>query len=292
MGFARGVFYWKGGWMRVIRAINNNVAICLDSNNREVVAFGKGIGFRRPPYEISLSEIDRTYADISPVYISMINEISEDVLECSMKIYDLIITSLDCVVNANIVITLADHIQFAIKRHQSGMKIDMPFLLEVQAYYKKEIAIAEKALEIIKRITKVELPREELSAIALHIVNAEAIQENDKDFKEEDVLDEICEVIEKELDIKIDKQGFNYSRFATHILYLLKRIREPDKGYTNGMSLDILKQLQEKSPNTYICAKKVAAYIESSLDTRINDEELMYILIHINRLYNREDCNQ
>lgn len=278
--------------MKVVRSINNNVAICLDSNNREVVAFGRGIGFRRPPYEISLSEIDRTYANISPAYISMINEISEDVLECSMKIYDEIITSLDCVVNANIVITLADHIQFAIKRQQSNLKIDMPFLLEIQAYYKKEITIAEKALKIIKNITKIELPKEELSAIALHIVNAEAIEENNNDFKEEDVLDEICEVIEKELNIQLDKMGFNYSRFATHILYLLKRIREPDKGNMSGMGIDILTQLKDKSPNTYICAKKVAAYIESSLNTKINDEELLYILIHINRLYNREDCNQ
>ena len=32
--------------MRAIKKINNNVAICADSNNKELIAFGKGIGFR------------------------------------------------------------------------------------------------------------------------------------------------------------------------------------------------------------------------------------------------------
>ena len=42
--------------MRVIRNINNNVALCLDGNGNEVVAFGKGIGFKKPPYDRALSK--------------------------------------------------------------------------------------------------------------------------------------------------------------------------------------------------------------------------------------------
>lgn len=37
--------------MRVIKKINNNVALCLDSDNHELIAFGKGIGFPQIPYE-------------------------------------------------------------------------------------------------------------------------------------------------------------------------------------------------------------------------------------------------
>ncbi len=46
--------------MKVIKNINNNCAVCQDSTGREVVAFGKGIGFKKPPYEIKLSQIERT----------------------------------------------------------------------------------------------------------------------------------------------------------------------------------------------------------------------------------------
>ena len=35
--------------MKVIKKINNNVALCLDGNQRELIAFGKGIGFKPIP---------------------------------------------------------------------------------------------------------------------------------------------------------------------------------------------------------------------------------------------------
>ena len=38
--------------MKVIKKINNNVAICLDNNGKELIAFGNGIGFPKVPYEI------------------------------------------------------------------------------------------------------------------------------------------------------------------------------------------------------------------------------------------------
>ena len=31
--------------MRIIKKINNNVALCVDHSGREVVAMGKGLGF-------------------------------------------------------------------------------------------------------------------------------------------------------------------------------------------------------------------------------------------------------
>lgn len=74
--------------MKVIKNINNNVSLCLDNNNNEVVAFGKGIGFTKPPYEIPVSQIQRTYYDIDPVYISMINDIPIDIIEISTQIIE------------------------------------------------------------------------------------------------------------------------------------------------------------------------------------------------------------
>ena len=70
----------KGAAMKVIKNINNNVSLCLDSNNIEVVAFGKGIGFTKPPYEVDLNQVQRTYYDIDPMYINMISDIPEEIL--------------------------------------------------------------------------------------------------------------------------------------------------------------------------------------------------------------------
>ena len=72
--------------MKVVKCINNNVAICLDDDNNELVAFGKGIGFKKPPFEIDVAVIQKTYYGIDENYVHMINEIPEEILLLSEEI--------------------------------------------------------------------------------------------------------------------------------------------------------------------------------------------------------------
>ena len=67
--------------MKAIRRINNNVIICLDDNNNEVIARGKGIGFHDFPYEADLNTIERTYYNIDSSYYEMIKEIPDEIIE-------------------------------------------------------------------------------------------------------------------------------------------------------------------------------------------------------------------
>jgi len=61
--------------MKVIKKINNNVAVCVDSNGRELIAFGTGIGFKPVPYMINdLNVIQRTYYGINDKYLGLLNE--------------------------------------------------------------------------------------------------------------------------------------------------------------------------------------------------------------------------
>ena len=123
--------------MKAIKCINNNVAICLDSSGNEVVVFGKGVGFQKPPFEVDLSKIDRTYYDIEPNVISMIGGISEEVLKLSSEIIDYARNSLDSITNSSVVFTLADHISFAIKRYQKNMQITLPIINDIEELYEK-----------------------------------------------------------------------------------------------------------------------------------------------------------
>lgn len=51
--------------MEVYKKINNNVALARDAKGRELVVFGKGIGFASMPYELTdLSRIQRTFYDV------------------------------------------------------------------------------------------------------------------------------------------------------------------------------------------------------------------------------------
>ena len=58
--------------MEVYKKINNNVALARDAKGRELVVFGKGIGFASMPYELTdLSRIQRTFYDVNEKYLRM-----------------------------------------------------------------------------------------------------------------------------------------------------------------------------------------------------------------------------
>ena len=131
--------------MRVIKNINNNVAICLDSRGQEVVAFGKGIGFAKPPYDIDIARVQRTFYDIDPVYIDSIQHIPEEMLEVATKVIDFARTRVGYLMNSSVVFTLADHLAFTVKRFQGHMHLDMPLYHDVRVLYEEETEIGEYA---------------------------------------------------------------------------------------------------------------------------------------------------
>lgn len=145
--------------MKVIKNINNNISLCLDSRNNEVVAFGKGIGFTKPPYDVPLSKIDRTFYDVDEEQLAVLNRIPEDVLEAAAEIVDLANEKMDNQFRENVVFTLADHIDFAIQRYQKNINIQLPLFYEVRQLYPNESEIGKQALDILKKRLGVSLPR-------------------------------------------------------------------------------------------------------------------------------------
>lgn len=278
--------------MQVIKKINNNVVICLDNNNHELIAFGRGIGFPPTPYELNdISKIDRTYYGVNSSYLGLINEIPENIFEVSAKIVDMAVNYIDCELSSNLVFTLADHINFAIERNRANMNFKNPFLYDIQYFYEKEMDIGNLALKIIRRYLKVNLPEEEAGNIALHFINAEALNEKDKEFNFSDtIIEEVTHLIEKELDIRIKREDFNYSRFVSHLQYLIKR--KDTAGNASSDNIKLCMEMKQEFPQIYQCVLKIRDYMAKKLEWELNEEEQLYLILHVNRLYAREDCNR
>ena len=125
--------------MKIIKKINNNVAIGLDQNEKEVIVFGKGVGFPAIPYELNdLSKIDRTYYDIDPRYYDLINSVDERVLLLCTKMMNVVSTKIIAEWNPNLVFILTDHITFALERFNKGMAIQFPYSDEIEQEYPQE----------------------------------------------------------------------------------------------------------------------------------------------------------
>ena len=102
-------------------------------------------------------------------------------------------------------------------------------------------------LNLLKKEMKQYLPMEEASYIAMHLINAEE-QSKNKTLDDERVLEDIAMMIESEYDMKINRDSFNYSRFASHIFYLLQR------GKTNHLIATDNKELFQKIKKNYVPA--------------------------------------
>lgn len=278
--------------MKVIKNINNNCALCVDNDGNKLIAFGKGIGFKKPPYEIDLSLIRKTYYEIDESYVNLIKEIPKEMLMVAEKIVDFAEDIIDNQFSQNIVFTLADHINFAIIKFREQLNITMPIIHDVKHLYEDEYEVGIYALNLIKKELKIDLPEEEAAYIAMHFVNAEATLDKTTTITnyEDEIINSITEVIENTFNICINREEFNYSRFVTHMYYLFKRSRRNGLNYTKDKDLYVF--LKKTYPEITNCAEKVSKFLKIRFDIKLPETEKIYLILHIHRLCAREDCYQ
>lgn len=270
-------------FLRAIKSINHNAAICVDGNGREVITFGKGIGFPAMPYEITdLKVIKRTYYNISSHLIGLINEINEEIFDVSAAIVDQAKGMLKCQLNPNLVFSLADHINFAIKRQKEYGNVKLLFSYDIEQLYPKETKLGQYAVKLIRKKLLVNLPDGEATSIALHFINAE--QENGlNDATEYDTcIEKMTEIVEEHFQIQIERESFNYYRFTMHMRYFLKRLIEGEQFIDKNTEL--LEWIRREYMEINLCTKKIENYLRERYHTICTDEEVLYIMVHINRI--------
>lgn len=276
--------------MRAIKKINNNVAVCVDGNGLELIAFGKGIGFQQMPYEVSLEKIERTFYNVSEKYIGLINELPIDIVEFTAKILDTIQNNLDYDLNSNFVLTLADHLAFAIERERKNIYVKMPLVYDMEQTYPKEMELSRYIIQKLDETLHVRLKRNELPGIAMAIASAKItddgnIQKQNKKDSEE-LLEDICGIIEAQTKIRVNRKSFDYARFATHIQYLLDRIY--NKQYMDTDNFAIYPNLTEEFEEISFCVDKIIQYLDERLECEVTEEEKIYLILHVNRICSKE----
>lgn len=278
--------------MLAIKKINNNVAVCKDGNGCELIAFGKGIGFPQMPYEVKLENLDRTFYNISAQYIGLINELPMDIIEFTMKILPVIQSKLSYDLNPNLVLTLADHLAFAIEREKKNIYIEMPLIYDMEQQYPMEMKLSRYIVTQLDKVFHVKLGRNELSGIAMSIISAKITQEQEmsgpKPIDFENTLKDICKIIEEQLNIVVNKEVFDYARFATHIKYLLDRICS--KEYIDTDNITLYQNLKGEFADISRCVDCIIEYLNQKLDCEVTEEEKMYLILHVNRICSREKC--
>lgn len=275
--------------MKLLRKINNNAAVAQDKRGREMVVLGRGVGFHPMPYELTdLSVVYRTFYDVEPQYYEMLSSLPEEALMAAADIAEQAEIALQAELNPNLPFTLADHIAFAQEREKQGIRLATPLHYDVQHLYLREYELGLQAMETVRLRTGTALPRAEAVNIALHIVNAE-LEGSDlsSTLAAVEVLDEVTVLVERELGIALDRESYNYARFAMHIQFLVRRLSS-GKVMEQG-SGKMLSELSAEYPATYRCAQAVAKEIEQRHGWHCSSDEVLYLMLHIYRVQNRQN---
>ncbi|MEX2785021.1 BglG family transcription antiterminator LicT [Streptococcus sp. H49] len=274
--------------MKIEKVYNNNVVQVKSSTGREMIVMGKGLGFQKKAGQSLDSSLiekkfileDNQQADeLSRVYVDLSPEETESVLAIIEHGQEILGTVFD----TSLYIALADHLHYTLQRLSENLSIPNPLSWEIRKFFPKEFQVGRDALDILAQKLQIEVPEDEVSAIALHFINAQ---------KDSNLLaegQEITRLVTAILDIvrlhygKVaDEDAVSYNRFVTHVQYFAQRVVN---GLVQGQNDAFLfQQVKQNYPQAFFCSEKIKHYVETRYDFPMSRDEQVYLTIHLQRL--------
>ena len=273
--------------MKVTRIINNNVVASVDDYNHELVLMGSGIGFKKKIGDlVDPDSVEKQFARFDEQQTLNFQRLAQEVPYEYMHMTNEIVAyaqiSLNKELNEELYISLMDHLNFAINRMKQGIYLPNSMLWEIKHYYNHEYRIGMEAISIVKNHSGITLPADEAGFIAMHILNAEMELDMDRTRMMTKIIQDVLNIVKYHFNIQIDEESLDYERFVTHLKFFIQRaMHEKDSRIWEKSLMDMIRI---QYMDAYECAGKVASYIEKTTPYSVQEEEMVYLTVHIQRL--------
>lgn len=271
--------------MKILKKLNNNVVLALNERGEEIIVTGKGLGFRKMPYILEdISLIEKKYIVPKNTKASEILEsIPNEVIKVTEKVIRSGYKELNMEFNADILLTLSDHINFAIQRSKEGVEIRSPLQWEIKHIYPKEYKIGFNSIEIIENNLGIKLDKNEAAFIALHFINAQ-IGNHDmtETTKITTIMGEILSLIKYKFKIEFNEDSFEFTRFATHIRYFI--IRQVNNKPLDNDNNDMFDLMKDKLTEELDCVEIIEKHLNKNYGWKCTNDEKLYLMLHIQRI--------
>lgn len=284
------VCFFEGvGALRIKRVINNNILCVVDDAGNEMIVTGKGLGFQRKIGErVDPSRFEKTYHMEGKAEQRKLRELCQQIpiehLKLTQDLIEYIKTQVSAPLNESLLITLADHISFAIKRKEEGIEFTNPLEGAIISYYPTEYHLGQHCLRVIREETRTDLNPSEAAFIALHIVNAELNTSMSVMMDITKLIEGTLEVVEYFYQRRFDRESLDFNRFVVHLRYFAQRLFQAAPGVANEYDADFQEMIVRSCKQHYKCAQCVADYIRNAYQKEVSDEELIYLAIHLRRI--------
>lgn len=275
--------------MRITKIINNGLVKINDSDGKECIVMGKGIGFNKKiGDEIRKDQIEKVYRMDDPntqnQFTDLISKIPLIHIEVASMIVEYTENALGRKLRDGIYVALTDHIDFALERIEKNIPLKNTMLSEIKTYYPGEYRIGLEALNIVKRELGVKLPEDEAGYIAIHIIQFSSETET-SDFADISVrvIHNILNIIRYTFSLELNPDSIAYERLVVHIKYFAKRIIDGDKKEKISES-EFLNKMRSYFDKEYKCCLKIKKSLYVEFGYEMEDDEMMYLCVHIRRV--------
>lgn len=270
--------------MRIFRVFNNNIVATITDDKKEAIAQGSGIGFQKKAGDLlderkieklyifhdeERTKFDQLMEDTPIEYFQIAQEIAQRAKEV-----------LQIELSNKVLISLTDHISFAIEREKQNVQLPNLMLSEIRALYKEEYKIGLWALSRIEIETHIKLPQDEAAYIAIHIVNAELNVGSENTTNILMLSKGVIDIIRRIYHIDLNEESLDASRLTTHLKFLAQRIFTSERTAFEE-SEDMYDLLIHKDAKLKTCIDEITTFIQTKFHYDISQEEQVYLMIHL-----------
>ena len=275
--------------MKIKKILNNNTAV-IDDNGNEVIVIGKGICFQRKAGDsINSALVEKRFFLSSNELNLNLQKVLVSLPLSEINIVDRIIQNIRLSLTKKfsdmLYVSLCDHVHYALKNYAAGISVRNDLLNEISHFYPDEYELGVQGIQIINEETGVELPIDEAGFIAMHIINSET--ENGIGTanvrKVTIIIDEILKIISNYFNVEIDEKSLVYFRLISHLKYFARNIVTHHEFGSDDKNEALLNLLKEAYKDAYLCAINIKEFIHAKYEVEIGNEELTYLIIHIQR---------
>ncbi|MEG0293052.1 BglG family transcription antiterminator LicT [Enterococcus sp.] len=271
------------------KKLNNNVVIALDADHKEVIVMGKGLGFNIQAGDaISADRIEKIFSLTDVKANKQLQEIIETIpisfVELTEEIFSYAKIHVASDLNDSVILHLCDHIYMALARQKEGITVKNVMLWDIQRFYQEEYQVGLYALDLIFEKMGVRLPEDEAGFIAIHIVNSQLKQTTKSVHEITKLMEEIEQIVRIVLGVNIDSQSVYYHRFITHLRFFAQRLFS-EQTHENQEVDEMMLLVKSRYPEAYACVGKIEKFIQEKYDYALSEEEILYLSIHLSRIY-------
>jgi beta-glucoside operon transcriptional antiterminator len=272
--------------MKVKKSLNNSLLL-VEQDQRELILFGKGIGFgARPGTLVDRESIEQVFIPLEEFktqhFLSLTDtvpaaffDLTHDIIALAQKQY---VEKLSSV----LFFTLAEHLFYAVERCRAGNPLANKLSWEVKRYYPREYQIGVQGRDLASQRFQVALDDDEAVHIAFHLINASGDPDSGDAHQQVQLVNRIAEIVRYKLNKNIDISSVNYHRFITHLRYFAERVIAQKIPAQQGD--DFYHEMLKFHPLAMSVACTVRDYIQDKYQYRLPNDELTWIGIHISRL--------